>query len=321
VKRLSINVVVTCTKRKTTRAPARLRLGQIRTVDPKRRCAAWIRALSELSSVVIPAVDLYCGDQWQVVRSLRDVGASKSINVNLWVCSAGYGLIQADSKVQPYSATFSSGHVDSVCRSDNGKCEAVHSEWWNSLANWQGPNPGQPRSLAQLAATFPLRPIIVVASPTYLAAVQSDLAAAQEELQSPELLAIVSAGAESLGALNESKIPCNGRFQHALGGALMSLNPRVAREVIVWLGSHAWNLEALKRHFAGKLARQPDSPRYERTPMSDEDVRQFVLEEYPRHSMPSASRLLRVLRDSGFACEQKRFSRLFAQIQESKNGR
>lgn len=318
--RHSLNIVATCTKRKTVLAPARLSLGRIRHSDPKSRSAAWIDSLAKPTEPAISASNLYCGDQWQVVRSLLQVGSQHDIDVNLWVCSAGYGLIHADSMIQPYSATFSLNHPDSVCRTRLVNRTAIHTEWWRWLTRWEGPQPEQPRSLTQLAEHFSSRPLIVVASPAYLDALQDDLLEARKRLRTSNLLAIISSGAERLASLDKNKIPCDARLQHALGGALMSLNPRIAREVLKWLGLNEWNLTALKSHFARKLARQPDRPRYERLQMSDEDVCYFVLQESTRHPAPSASSLLRILRDSGFACEQKRFSKLFLKIKESQNG-
>ncbi len=321
MKRPAINIVATCTKRKTVPAPRNLSLGRIRINDPKARSDAWIDALNESTSATLLASELYCGDQWQVVRSLRQVGAQRGIDVNIWVCSAGYGLIPADSYIHPYSATFSMDHADSVCRTRRADRTAIHTAWWSLLANWKGPMPEQPRSLAQLAGRFASQPLVVVASPTYIQAVQDDIISARKQLRSPDLLAIISAGAENLASLAENQIPCDSRFQHWLGGALMSLNPRIAREMLVWLKSNEWNLTRLKLYFATCLAKQPSRPRYERTQMSDEELRRFVLEESPKHPVPSASRLLRLLRDSGFACEQKRFGRIFEQIQDLNNGR
>jgi hypothetical protein len=54
--------------------------------------------------------------------------------------------------------------------------------------------------------------------------------------------------------------------------------------------------------------------RYDREKFSDDaDVIDWIREEYKHGRGASASRMLRALRDSGRACEQKRFGRLHRQ--------
>jgi hypothetical protein len=67
---------------------------------------------SELSHLLTPAQDLYTGLQhtrlMRGVRALRDQQSPDNLppTVDLWLVSAGYGLVPGDRKLAPYECTF-----------------------------------------------------------------------------------------------------------------------------------------------------------------------------------------------------------------------
>src|SRR5437868_12287553 len=110
-----VNLIVSCTKRKTRHATASLRLRDLpgpATVEE--RSGAWISRLQAARSDLTPARDLYCGDHWAVVRSIAQCVPANAPAVRVWVCSAGYGLVTPDSHLAPYDATFTPRQPDSV---------------------------------------------------------------------------------------------------------------------------------------------------------------------------------------------------------------
>ena len=68
------------------------------------------------------------------------------------------------------------------------------------------------------------------------------------------------------------------------------------------------------------LEEQPELVKYERTTMSDEEVMEYIAGELSSHPKLKASPLLRNLRDSGRACEQKRFGRLYKRVAGAPGG-
>ena len=74
--------------------------------------AEWSSRLERCTAEPVPARRLYAGDHWSVVQYLEDVAAASKLDSAIWVCSAGYGLIGIDTNIKPYSATFSSRHLD-----------------------------------------------------------------------------------------------------------------------------------------------------------------------------------------------------------------
>jgi hypothetical protein len=310
------NIVVTCTKRKSVSVENCLQLGGFtgKTVDGL--ATQWIRRLNETSAESLPADDLYSGDHWQIAQSLKTVADCQRVEVRLWVCSAGYGLIPSWAPVKPYSATFSTHHKDSVLRQLAPLGTDGLQEWWCKLANWQGPTPGEPRTLCDLAREAKRSPLIFVASDVYLRAVAIDLEKARSSLVDPRLLTIVSAGGSPNDALRSNFLPCNARLQPLLGGALMSLNIRVVRRILSHVKQWPLRCDDLTAEFQELIDAQPEFEQPQRKPMTDENVLQFVRRHLAQNPLLCASPLLRQLRQSGWACEQKRFGKLFHQVRK-----
>lgn len=119
------------------------------------------------------AGELYTGQHWQ-----RAVTAAKCTGAELWVLSAGLGLLHLSDPVVPYEATFSSMSFS-------------HRTMWSLLTA----TPPSVRRFASLQALMQERPhdrFIVAVSPLYLQAVEDDLCAGRDELASPEQLTIVT---------------------------------------------------------------------------------------------------------------------------------
>ena len=158
--------------------------------------AEWSSRLERCTAEPVPARRLYAGDHWSVVQSLEDVAAASKLDPAIWVCSAGYGLIGIDTNIKPYSATFSSRHLDTVCRwnrhSDSGPNDG--RSWWECQQAWSGPEPSMPRSIAEIAALDSRSPVLIVASRGYMRAIVGDVQRATRLLTDPDLLSIISTG-------------------------------------------------------------------------------------------------------------------------------
>jgi hypothetical protein len=311
-----INVVVTCTNQKTASADPSLRLGTICGDVVEERVAVWKQRCDRWSGPTVTARSLYAGDHWSVARGLEALRPGRR-PVQLWVISAGFGLLSLDMAIPAYSATFTTGHPDTVVLQDAvkvGLCAvSCKRAWWNGLLQLDWGH-RSPVSLVDLATQFPRSPLIVAASTNYLQAILDDLLAASEELQSADQLALVSGGTEELGTLSSQLVPCDARLQPLVGGILGSLNVRALRYYLETCTTKNIGCGHMTEVFNRLLAEAPDRIRYERLPLTDEELRRFVQTALRRGEQVTQTRLLRELRASGRACEQTRFRTVFRDV-------
>ena len=95
-----VRVVVSCTDRKRLAPRPDL---QLRTYPDEltSRAAAWLARLDAVASPPVPAGELYQGEHWSVVRRLEPAGAAVGSRVEVWIVSAGYGLLRPDELIEP----------------------------------------------------------------------------------------------------------------------------------------------------------------------------------------------------------------------------
>jgi hypothetical protein len=263
----------------------------------------------------VAATNLYRGQHWAVVRELPAVAQASGFQADLWVASAGYGLIPAEAQVRPYSATFGTSDEDGVWRPSDGDRRRALQTWWNGLQEMAGPVPFAPRSLAALARTSPDAIILVVASPVYLAAMAGDLKAAREQLADPQHLLVISSRNDSSAAwLTPHLVPSEAPLSGILGGARGSLHARTARIILREAATVPLQADILVPRYI-KLVSQAESPSTPvRVRLLDEEVRRFICQALAENRNIACTTALRKLRTSGQACEQRRFTGLFEEI-------
>ncbi|MGW3854077.1 hypothetical protein [Micromonospora arida] len=302
-----VHIVVTCTNRKNNSVPADLHVRDLSSYLPRQRLTEWIRRLSEANRPSTVVTSLYAGEHWAGARQLAP---SVGVEAQLWVCSAGYGLIPTTAHVHPYAATFALGSDDSV-----GQSSSENRDWWHGLSEWVGPEPGTPRSFHDLARANPDDTIIAVLSDAYLRPCSDDLRRAAVQLRDPQRLTIVGP-AQSDPDMNELIVGVTARMRPAVGGSLLSLNVRVAQRLVCLITADPdTHRRSRLRALAHELAATAplETPRAHRQRMTDDEVRAFI-RQFAGAGPTSATRVLRQLRDAGKSCEQARFKQLFNEI-------
>lgn len=98
----NLHLIITCTRRKTVAAGNTVFPKEYDTVSSYK---AWLQMLGQALSKqpLMTAGEMYSGQHWQ-----RAVKAIESTGAEMWVLSAGLGLLQISDRVVPYEATFSS---------------------------------------------------------------------------------------------------------------------------------------------------------------------------------------------------------------------
>jgi len=301
-----IRAIVTCADRKRAEpVPSLLLRSHHGTVGE--RSVAWIERLNNPSTDRFEARELYQGEHWSEVRKLEQSSDAGKPNVEVWISSAGCGLVHLDEPLEAYSATFSKGHADSVQQQSN-PLESV--QWWEALSQRPAFR-ALPRSICDLVRRDPEVPVVIAISPPYLLAVGDDLLCARESLADPDLLTVITTSSNS-NFPSDCLVCIDHRLQRIVGGSLNSLYSRALNLLVTEkpsvLGSSKATGEFLKGVLESVVA--PEKP--VRTSMTDAEVIGYLNSTFAVDAViPARTTSLANLRKSGFACEQERFAKLY----------
>jgi hypothetical protein len=306
-----VNVVVTCSHRKSATAESALLARNLPQGSVKGRAEEWGNRLRQTASNLYRAIDLYQGDHWATVRTL--IGDGERLidrRVNVWIASAGCGLIFPGTPIPAYGATFSTRDPDSVVSRPEAR-----REWWGALARLKWRDKKWPSTVAAIAALYPNSPLLVAASPDYLDAMADDLSAAREKLSDSQYLSILCRHGALSGFLEDSKVYVSADLSSKVGGALTSLNARIVKWLIT-AGPNILSLSSVSG--AVESLRQQCEPR--RLPVrrktTDAEIIEYIRPRLLSNQLLSGSAALSAFRSDGKAAEQKRFHRLFRAARE-----
>ncbi|PWE53654.1 hypothetical protein DEM27_24200 [Metarhizobium album] len=268
--------------------------------------AAWSERLHKVEPVR-PARDLYSGRSF--VEAVKAATASRA---NLYVVSAGLGLVHGDTSIPSYNLTVSKGDPDCVMSKLPGDC--FEADWWAAL--------GGADALINMIEAEPHVVIIGLPSP-YLRMIAPALARLSDEACSRVRIA----GGRYVGDLDlrleRARLPYDDRLdgpQSPLPGTKSDFAARAARHFVeqvlakdlaATVDDHSAQVEALMSQWTRPIAKTGIR-------VSDLEIKAIVREHWERAD-GRTTKLLRILRDElNVACEQKRFQGLAAEIREER---
>lgn len=306
-----VNVVVTCSLRKRGTVAPTLMVRDLARCEAHERSSEWARRISETPQTdCVPALDLYKGEHWSVVRSIyAQSWPGQTRRIQVWVMSAGCGLLAPATLVPAYNATFTSGDQDSVASTSQDR-----RSWWKTVCDIPLEGSDNPRTLSQLASRHPAAPLIVTASPGYLDAAADDLVTAARHMNDPGLLTLLCRTGSLPGVLDAHKVHLSSHMRAALGGTLLAMNVRVLLALLQGGG----DLNKLHLDEQVNRLRSTSSSSVSRSgcKVSDGAVREYISKRLANETRLSASEALRGFRNGGLAVEQKRFQKLFRTVRD-----
>lgn len=187
----------------------------IPNTTPKLLIETWLSKLrSYPPERAVSVIDLYRGAHWSCAKEILKT----TPNLDLWVISAGMGLLHCSEKVIPYEATFS-------------KLPFAPSSWWEILTeSTQGVR--RACSIAQLMQTYPGDNYVITGSPVYVAAVESDIKAGIASLINPfAQLTVITSGAYK-GMLEPYLVRSHADMLNSLNANMVSLNIKLAKSLL-----------------------------------------------------------------------------------------
>lgn len=315
-------VVAACAQTKRYRPESVLCARTLSDAPLAERVKAWTERLATSKAERIDALEMYRGQHWSVIRRLPEAARSSGLSADLWVASAGYGLIPASASIVAYSATFAAKDVDAVTRRGDGEPGAAGASWWERLADWEGPVPGAMRSLSELARQEPEASLLLVAGPAYVRALEADLRESRRCLKDPSQLIIVTSRDSRLPkTLLQNVVPSESSLKHALGGSMTSLHARTAERILTEASVEGLGVRHLSQLWAHRIETDRSLQVSRRQPMTRDDVIAFIRKTLSEDARATRTRALRALRESGMACEQSRFAALFDEVKRNRNVR
>ena len=268
---------------------------------------------------------LYRGPQWAAARAVVEAAGP---NARGYVVSAGLGLRPLDWLAPAYEATFSSGPNSplAVARKRGWQTEDAASEWWHALiagGGWRqlidvalGAKPKDPAPQATDGPDNPRSQVLVVLSAPYWRAVGGSLALALQARPdvADRVWLLCAARVRLPEPAVDRLLPTQGVDWAGFFGCRQA---EAGLRLAAWLletpvGEWEWDEVAGRLDSVRTSFRPVSRPRA--NPLTDAQVGQFIASALKKEPDLSATKLLRRLRDSGRACEQRRFGALFQTV-------
>lgn len=266
----------------------------------------WADRLSQVK-VTRPAKDLYCG------RSFSEaLKGAQNIQADLYIVSAGLGLVPSDVDVPSYNLTVSKGTADCVMNKLDG--EYSEADWWAALGGAE----------ALLHVIKQADPVVVVGLPSpYLRMIAPTLALLPDGLCS-KLRIVGGRDVPNLDPRLEGfRLPYDDRLDgpaSSLPGTRSDFASRATRhfaeEILVKAPVASIDIHRALAEALMSTWTRPTTKSGIR--MSDAALKSIILDHWSRAGGRS-TKLLRILRDElNVACEQKRFAKLAAEIRKEQ---
>lgn len=303
-------LITTCTNRKRRKPTPDLCASKLLPGDLHGTLQTWGENLDKAKNIT-PAKDLYCG------RGFSEI--CKTVvnnNPELWIISAGVGLITGDQQIPAYNLTVLPSAKDSIQAKILSESRFQPDQWWNRLNRKLY---GTPTPIYDLISQRPDTYFIVSLSKTYISLVLKDLFLINDK----DRRRIRITGLNSPEPIPESFrplwMPYDERFdgpQSPNPGTRSDFPQRVTRHFIeeVLFKNTLGTPREHAKVVSDILSFLPPPKRIKRTTLSDEAIKQIITRRW-NDAKGSGSRMLKILRhEENVACEQGRCADLYRQI-------
>lgn len=311
-----INLITTCTNGKHSNGYPTLNLAtwSTRLSSTQGLIQAWSQAVNSAisSGPTLPVEKLYKGGHWATAMSICHAHP-----VDLWVLSAGLGLLKSGDNVVPYQATFAVGHHDSIpLFPESYKGKLFHQTWWSELALRSPFRETHPTSLATLMKSRPTEYFILCGSPDYINAISPDAVEGLSYLHDAEKQLLVISSSSVKSPLNHYQLESSKPIAEWLNSNMLMLNIKIAEYAIAqFMQEEHGHLGLLAEKLNQQFASLPAARKKQGVRRTPEEVETWVLQHLRETPEASASGALRAFRDGGNSFEEKRFRALFHAVQ------
>lgn len=267
----------------------------------------WVRGVKNASQKHF-AYNLYCGRGFA-----ESLSAARIASTDLWVISAGLGLINVNDEIPSYGLTISPGVDDSI--SGRIQSDFQPSAWWKHINRIFG------RSLTRMieSESEPSAYVISLTQP-YAPLVMEDLLGLRPEYLDRVRIVGLMSKVDLPEKLHKIWMPYDARINDpsCCPGTMSDFAQRAAHHFVknIWcqFGYQSAETDAKEITNIMDKLKVPIVPK--RLQLNDQEVCDVIKNNWGK-AQGYSSRMLRILRDDLLiACEQKRFSVLFNQVKK-----
>ncbi|PHH44709.1 hypothetical protein [Pluralibacter gergoviae] len=278
---------------------------------------SWCNALNEAisTSVTVCVEDLYKGGHWATAKKILN-----DYPIDLWVISAGLGLLHYKDNVVPYKATFAVGYDESIpLYSQEYVGKSFHRTWWKEITNRSIFKSKHPTSIVELMKKKKKDYYIICGSPDYINAIELDVINGLEYLVDAKKQLLIITSKKINDRLIAYLFKTNQNMAQWLGCNMLMLNISVAKYLVMEFTSKQLNnLNELSQKLVEELQKLPERKVKKGVRRNSEEVKAFILTLMEQNPGISATYALREFRDSGNSFEEKRFRAEFKALMEAK---
>lgn len=243
---------------------------------------------------------------------------ARSLNGDLYVVSAGLGLVHESDLVPNYDFTASAGAGPLQAALE---CTGEHvTSWWDVLTQ----HSASKGTLAGIVNAKPDRLVLVALPASYLRMVANDLAAIGDKAsQMVRIFTSVAGRADAPASLKHCVLPYDDRLEGLDGynGTRAEFPQRALRHFVDALEGHKLSPRDAHLAVTAALASLKTRTIPVRERKTDEQITAMLRKRWASYA-GSSTRLHRYLRDEALvACEQSRFRMLWRRLHAEQEGR
>lgn len=266
-------------------------------------CEAWVRKVFKASDLE-KASETYGG------RSFAEsLAASSQLNADLYVISAGLGLIHADELIPNYNLTISQGEGSIGTWLSEKSSNA--SDWWR-LLNKKLNKPGPLIRLAKSSDG-----LLIALPSTYLDLIADELMLMSEETLEKVYIITSHAGQRNIAEKLKSRcLPYDERLDGSTlyQGTRNDFPQRALKHLVSEIDFKNMSIQVIQSKVLDYMKSHAKPTLPARVKRDDEQIKQLIRKNWKKCE-GNRERLLRYLRDiSLVSCEQKRFGFLWNEV-------
>jgi hypothetical protein len=298
---MKIQVIVTCAANKTVDIPEELQFGKLPILSVDESVVEWIKRLKSTNVNLVKMINLYKGGYWGIVK---DINSNSKVD-NVWVLSAGYGIVNANQEVKPYAIALKDNSFDSIKLNTKEQSNESYSLWWDNITD------KRKLSITDVYNQYKDDLFIVYASYEYMKAIKNDFI---NIVDKPNVL-IVSPDTK-IKEFTPHILNTNLRLRSFLGGNKMTVSSLTVKHLIENIDNIGYTKSEVNKYFTNIISQQPNLPTQNpvRTKLNDEEFTKLLLEI--GINKPKTA-IIKAINERGYASGINRTTRILNQLQKN----